>query len=265
MLACCARPAHADDLNTRLVQSTFKITNPKSTATGFVLSRLGAHDAQIQRLLVTAAHVLDKSEGNETTLVLRKRDGEGGYTKSPLKLTIRSEGKPLWTQHPTADIAALKVTLPQDVEVPQLLVDLLADEAKLKQYEVHPGDLVRSLGYPHQEEANAAGFPLARLGCVATFPLTPIKNAPTFYADLNSFEGDSGGPVYLAEFNRVYGGATQPGETQLILGLVVGQRFLDEETHSIYGSIKVRHRFGLAVITPAAFVRETIDSIPLEP
>jgi hypothetical protein len=257
-----AAAAEADDLGTRLMHSTFKLTNGKTNGTVFLLTRRLA-DGQPQTVLITAAHVVEQMEGDEVDLVTRKAGPDDSFEKMPVKVRLRQEGKPLWAKHPALDVAALAVTLPKEVEPQLLSVDLLATDESLKQYEVHPGDLLRCVGYPHsgQFEANPAGFPVARLGCVASFPLVPTKKTNAFLFDFNVFEGDSGAPVYMEEHNRYYAGKIQEGRVQLILGLISGQHMIDEQYKMIYQSGMTRHRMGLAIVMHAASIREAIDML----
>ncbi len=267
IVTCFALPsaalADADDLGTRLMHSTFKLTNGKTNGTVFLLSR-PKPDGQPQTILITAAHVVEQMEGEEVDLVTRKPRPDDSVEKVPVKVRLRQEGKPLWAKHPALDVAALAIALPKEVEPPLLSVELLATDDMLKQYEVHPGDLLRCVGYPHsgQFEANAAGFPVARLGCLASFPLVPTKETNGFLFDFNVFEGDSGAPVYLEEHNRFYAGKTQEGRVQLIMGLISGQHMIDEQYKMIYQSGMTRHRMGLAIVMHAVSIREAIELLP---
>lgn len=243
--------ADDEDLNTQLMRATVKISHEKSTATGFVLQ---GKDERF--ILVTAAHVFGNTPGDETTVVFRSKQAEGEYTKEPLKLTIRKEGKPLWTKHPTEDVAAMWIDPPQNADLSLISTELVATDEVLRLHKIHPGNNLTCLGFPHREEGSKAGFPLLRDGPIASFPLLPTANTKTFFLSANTFEGDSGGPVYLARPSR-----TDPDieETRLILGLISAQQFLDEEMKLLYGSIKLRHRFGLAVVVHGSFIKETID------
>ena len=77
---------------------------------------------------------------------------------------------------------------------------------------------------------------------------------------MNTFEGDSGGPVFLADPARMVDGKRE--DVRLIVGLMVGQHFIDEETKLLYGTSRTRHRLGLGIIVPATFIRETVDRLP---
>lgn len=249
-----ASPAHAEDedLNTQLMRATVKISHDKSTATGFLLSN-GKDEKYI---LVTAAHVFEKTPDDETSVVFRSKQAEGEYTKEPTKLVIRKYGKPIWTKHPTEDVAVIWVAPPKTADVPRISTERLATDEELRKLKIHPGDELAFLGFPHREEGSKAGFPLLRDGPIASFPLLPTAKTKTFFLSANTFEGDSGGPVYLTRPSR-----TDPDtdDVKLIVGLVSAQQFLDEELKMIYGTTTLRHRLGLAIVVHASFIKETID------
>lgn len=265
-LLALPRATIAEDmsLSTRLMLCTFRLTNGATNASAFVLTR---ENDQQPRLLITAAHAFQQMSADQATLVGRKRTPEGGFEKLNVVLQIRKEGKPLWTRHPEADVAVIEVSLPPEVEVARLPLDILANDELLKKYEVQPGDFLRCIGYPHanQFEANAAGFPVVRLGCIASYPLLPTKATKTFFMDYNAFEGDSGGAVYLDDASRIVDGKLQEGRTQLIMGLVHGQQIIQENFQTIYQSGQSRHRMGLGIIVHASAIRETIDLLEKKP
>ncbi|OWK44508.1 hypothetical protein FRUB_02440 [Fimbriiglobus ruber] len=257
-------PLRADDedFNTQLMRATVKVGHEKSTGTGFILTRPDpAAPKRVQYVLITAAHVFERMTGDEATLSFRKKEAEGVFKKESQTIAVRAAGKPAWTQHPSEDVAVMVVTPPAGVDLPALSVDLLATDDTLARFKVHPGDTVSCLGYPHRVEANDAGFPVLRTGAIAGYPLTPTKVTKTFLLSINSFEGDSGGPVYLADPNRATAGPGKREDARLILGLIVSQQFLDEELKTIYGTTKVRHRLGLAAAVHAAYVRETVNRV----
>lgn len=255
--------AEEDDLDTQLMRATVKIGHDKSTGTGFILTRPDPGDPRRkQYLLVTAAHVFSKMTSDEATLYFRKKEADGVFKKEPQKVTIRKDGKPRWTKHPSEDVAVLIIVPPRAADIPDLPVDLLATNEAIKRWKVRPGDNVACLGYPHRVEANQAGFAILRKGPIASYPLTPTKTNRTFFLSTNTFEGDSGGPVYLADSNRAIPGTKKREEVRLILGMVTAQQVLDEESRMIYGTTKVRHRLGLAIVLHATFILETIKQIP---
>lgn len=256
------RPVFAESLGvrTRIMMATFRVSNPKSTATVFVLSRPDpqAHD-QKQFLLVTAAHVLEQMEGDRATIDLRQKNKAGEYSKSSTEIAVRKEGTPLWTKHPKADIAVMPLVPPQGIEIPELPLDLLVTEQDWKSYQIEPGEIIRCVGFPHaaQFQSGEAAFPVVRLGCVAGYPLIPVAEHPMFLVDCSTFEGDSGGIVYWMK-----DGEHQAEPALKILGLVHGQHFLDERYKLVYQSGHIRKRLGLGIVVHAQAIRETIDELP---
>jgi hypothetical protein len=261
--SCSALRAEPEEFNTQMMRATVKVSGERSTATAFILSRPApGEDKSDQFVLITAGHVFETMVGNEATVFVRKKQADGTYKKMPTKIRIRMDSKPVWVKHPSADVAVMPLVPPQDADLPALPVDLLATDELLKKYGIHPGDDLSSLGYPHQIEANEAGFAVLRRGAIASFPLTPTKSPGTFLLSANTFEGDSGGPVYLADPNRKVPGKDTPQDVHLILGLVTGQHFLDEDVKTVYGSSKTRHRLGLGIVVHASLIREAIDRLP---
>jgi len=260
--------AQPGDLDTQLMLATVKVSDTDSTGTAFILSRPKPGDPKAtQFLLITAEHTLSRSKANEVTVVFRKKSADGGHEKAPVKITVRQDGKVLWKKHPTADVGILPITPPPDVLVPAVSVDLLASDEDLERHEIHPGDPVRCVGFPHpnQFEPNEAGFGVVRSGCIAGYPLRPTRKTKTLLLDLNTFEGDSGAPVYLVDDHRLVAGKTEPRPVRLILGLMVGQHFLDEEFKMIYQTGKFRHRMGFGIAVHATAIKETIDLLDAKP
>ena len=260
--------AQPSDLDTQLMLATVKVSDTDSTGTAFILSRPKPGDPKAtQFLLITAEHTLSRSKANEVTVVFRKKSADGGHEKAPVKITVRQDGKVLWKKHPTADVGILPITPPPDVLVPAVSVDLLASDEDLERHEIHPGDPVRCVGFPHpnQFEPNEAGFGVVRSGCIAGYPLRPTRKTKTLLLDLNTFEGDSGAPVYLLDDHRLLAGKTEPRPVRLILGLMVGQHFLDEEFKMTYQSGIFRHRMGFGIAVHATAIKETIDLLDAKP
>jgi hypothetical protein len=258
VLAIGRASASGEDFHTAMMRATVKLQHEKSTATAFILRQpvAQAKGGGSRTVLVTAAHVLEMTVGNETSLVYRIREGEGVYKKESAPLIIRKEGQPLWTKHPTEDVAVMAITAPEKADLSEVSTQLLATDDLLRQHKVHPGQSVTCLGYPHRTEANGAGFPILRSGPIASFPLVPAAVNKTFLLSMNTFEGDSGGPIYLAPLSA------EGTDAPLIVGLMHGQHFLDEEMVMIYGNSKVRHRLGLGIVIQAAFIKETLDRLP---
>jgi hypothetical protein len=72
------------------------------------------------------------------------------------------------------------------------------------------------------------------------------------------YEGDSGGPVFLPRPSEL---DVRWADGPKIIGIVSGQRMIDEEIRMLQGVMKLRHRFALANVIMAPAIIETIDSL----
>lgn len=254
------------ELNTVLMKSTFKLAGSGSIGTAFIIGRLSKKDAtKAYYVMVTAAHVLEQMKGTQATLFLRRKLTDGTYEKIPYPVEIRRDDKPLWTRHPdqVADVAAMYIALPQDIDITLLPATMLADDEVLERFEIHPGDKLTCLGYPFGAEANIAGFPILRSGKIASYPLVPTQQTKTFLYAFQIFRGNSGGPVYFVESGRTYAGAMHVGTIQFIAGIVSQEHMITEKIESLYEVKEERHPLGLANVIHARFIKETIESLPL--
>lgn len=254
------------ELNTALMNSTYLLTTQVSgttfMGTGFILGRPFPHEAsRVRMVLITAAHVLNGMPGENIFIVMRRRIGVS-WQAVPTPIAIRHEGRPLWVQHPSADVAAMYISLPMDLKPDGVIgTDLLASDKLLTEYEIHPGDELNVLGYP-LGIAGSGGFPVLRSGKIASYPLVPVKENPYFLLDFRVFKGNSGGPVYLINDGRVYGGAMNMITIQLIMGLVSEEVGYTEQTQGIYENSVKTTPLGLARIVPSAYIAETINLLP---
>jgi hypothetical protein len=252
----------AQELNTLLMRSTFKIAGKTTLGTAFIIGRPLAKESRAAYVLVTAAHVLRDIDGEEAVLFLRKKTGDV-YERLRYPIRIRSGSKPLWVQHPTGDVAAMYVALPKDADVQLLSTTMLASDEDFLNYEIHPGDSLSCLGFPYGAEANDIGFPVLRSGQIASYPIVPTKQYPTFLYDFRVFGGNSGGPVYMTFIGRSYGGTLHlESGISLILGLVSEEKILDEEIRSLSEVRHTQHQLGLAVVVAAPLIRATIELLP---
>src|SRR3984957_14855188 len=111
-------------------------------------------------VLMTAAHVLDGISGDNATLQLRRKDGDGTYTTFWYEFPIRKAGQALYVKHPTADVAAMYANLPDVVPMTGLLPDSLVTDKGLEDVEVHPrgGGIFFFFFFPPRPPHNRAAF-----------------------------------------------------------------------------------------------------------
>ena len=250
------------ELNTILMNSTFKIEGSGKIGTVFIIGKPFFNDStRAFFVLVTANHVLNDIKTDNAILYLRKEVNKK-FIKFPYTLKIRKKGKPLWIKHSEVDVAAMYVSLPEDISINLLPTFFLANDSLISAYEIHPGDELLCLGFPYGAEANDAGFPILRSGKISSYPITPTKEIKSFLFDFQIFGGNSGGPVYFVGLNRRYKGVIHIGEVRFIIGLVSEEVVLEEQVKSLDEISFRKHPLSLAKVIPATFIIETIDLLP---
>lgn len=251
------------ELNTVLMESTFRLEAAGSVGTGFVVGRpLKGEPTRWAYVLLTAAHVLESLAGEQVAIVLRLKDPSGEWQRLPTSFRIRDGNQALWVKHPEADVAAMHVRLPEGVIKTLLPTGLLANDETLRQYEVHPGDKLFCLGFPLGAESSQSGFAILRSGNIASYPLLPTSRVKTYLFDFEVFPGNSGGPVYFIDSMRAYGGATKVGVIQFIMGLVTKERLITHRVEGLYERREQRYPLALAEVVHASLIKETIELLP---
>jgi hypothetical protein len=264
-LVLCCVPTHAQELNTILMNSTFKIVGPDATIKGniifgtvFIMAKpIKETPDKGYFVLITAAHVLDKIGGEEAVLQLRRKDAGGTITAFGYPIQIRTASSNLYTTHPEGDVAAMYVSLPHDIDIRPLTIEALVDDDTLERLQVHPGDELFCLGFPLDVDLN--GFPILRTGTLASYPITPSKTVKKYYYDFHVFPGNSGGPVYFSFVNRIYANAPHFGSNdEGVIGLVVEQ----------VGSARPEFKdlsLDVSRVVPSSYIRDTIAQLPETP
>jgi hypothetical protein len=245
------------DLSVELIRATVQLEQPapdgkRTVGTGFLISA-PTPDGKPRVVLITANHVLQNMAGAEMRIGYRTQDANGTWHYKPTPVPIRKNGAELWTHSDTRDIAAIVVQAPAEFAKAAIPMSWLADGEAFNRFSIGPGDEMMALGYPWGMSANGAGFPILRAGKVASYPVAPSKEFPTFMLDFTVFPGNSGGPVFLTE--TVKDEATsEPKMVQLVAGLL---------TQELYG--QNNERIGLGVVTQASYIRDTVALLDRAP
>jgi hypothetical protein len=163
----------------------------------------------------------------------------------------------LYVRHPTADVAAVYGDIPNEVPMTGLSPDSLVTDKSLGDIEFHPGDEAHILGFPAML-GTEGGFPILRVGRIASYPLTPMKVVKQWAFDAHVFNGNSGGPVYFTSVNRFFKRTVHFGVAQGVLGLVI------QEGRSVLPEFANRD-LDYGVVVPAEFIKETLDMLPAPP
>lgn len=237
------------DLTVRLINATIQLDQSqgdgtRTVGTGFLVDAPKV-DGTPRVVLVTAAHVLDRMPSENARVGWRFESTDGAWRYAPQPLKIRQLDKPLWLRHPSQDIAVMEITAPDTFARAAIPLAWLADEASFVRNQVGPGDEMMALGFPRGLSANRAGFPILRVGRVASYPLTPVAAFPTFLLDFTVFPGNSGGPVFMSEAARRRPGVADADQT-FVAGMLTQQVELNAE------------RLEIGVVAHALYIREAI-------
>ncbi len=108
--------------------------------------------------------------------------------------------------------------------------------------------------YPAQLEANDAGWPILRHGTVASYPLYPVEHCRSVLIDFHTFGGDSGAPVL-----------TKADDGWHVVGLVSGMHRQTDKATMPLQELTFHTPLGLSIVMQAAFIRETIRLLDVEP
>lgn len=242
--------APAWDLTVGLIGATVQIDQSNNDATRRVgtafLVAAPRPDGSPRTVLVTAHHVLNGMAAADARIGWRIEMPAGGWRFAPEPLRIRdSAGEPVWTRHPERDIAVMEISAPPVFARAAIPLGWLAASDDLDAWQVGPGDELLTLGFPRGYSSNTAGFPILRVGRIASWPLTPIENFPVFLLDFQVFPGNSGGPVFWTPAARKLPGTTQP-DHPFIAGVLTSEVRPAGEP------------LGIGLVAHASYVRETI-------
>src|ERR1039457_302136 len=246
-MSCFASLIDSDEI---MMRSTFKIQSGGMLGTCFIISEPYTNGSLTgSPVLVTAKHVLAGMTSTNATIIFRSKNDDA-FSKMSFDIPIKANGTNLWTAHPTADIAVMRISnVPSsgDFSHNWFTPADLADDKFLSERQIHPGDEVRILGYSYGFEANDSGFPILRNGRIASYPLMPTAKVQTFLIDFQVFRGNSGGPVYMCERRALNDGDLTSVNVFKILGLVSEEASINEPVSTLDEQSTIRHPLGIGV------------------
>ena len=254
-----SRPISAQidvEFNTAMMDATIQIgglsnTGKETCGSGFFIDGPSRQTPEpSQYTFVTAAHVFERIGGDNARFAIRlKQDDQ--IVRTVVTVPIRKSGIRLYAKHPNADVSVLRVTLPNNNAHAMVNWPALATDDVFGKLAIHPGDEMFATGYPLCRMANPQGYPMLRRGTVATPIHVPGAVLTSFFLDVPTFEGNSGGPVYFEYSDRMIGGVSSKGDVHRYIAGVVSQR--------VYGSDEPLQMAG---VVPAKFIAEAVKLLP---
>lgn len=265
-----------EDFNTLMMKSTYKLSGESFTknknvyGTCFIVAEPVPNDKDsFYPVLITAKHVFDDMKGDSITIYARLKEKDI-YITFPYKIRIRDGNNDLYASHPTQDVAAIPIMIPDSIDIQLIPTKFLADDSTLIKNDVTPGVKINCLGFPLVQNSNSADFPILRSGYIASYPIVPTDKYPTFLYDVTVFKGNSGGPVYYAYINEIFSKGKYitadkwvMKEKFYILGLISAERISEKKLESYYESFTIDTQLYIAVVVHSRYIKETIKLLGL--
>jgi hypothetical protein len=227
---------------------------------------------------VTAKHVLRDYDGTflpklKVRLNLKQpATGDVGYGFIDNVPVADAKGNLVWF-HDERDPSNEAVVLPllpddktydwKDIDLPMLMT-----ETQMKSDAVAEGDSLYFIGLMAQYYGYNRNYPVVRRGTLALMTdekiATPAGSQRAFIAELQSWPGNSGSPVFLSLGGMRHGGLAL-GEKFALLGFVLGA-YKNELTAPVISDEKKllttgdQLPIGVSFIVPATRLREVLDS-----
>ncbi len=245
VVAVASASAAPEDVAEAAARATVRIFNGVGSGTGWFVAVPGP-DGEARHVLVTANHVFDAMKTPDFTIAYRAPAKDGTFARKEAKARHRDGDKALWVRHPELDAAALRVTVPDGVDLEPFPFDRVADGSWAAGKKVRAGQDVFVPCFPVRLESTPAGWPLVRKGSIATYPLTPA--AKTMLIDYSHFEGDSGAPA-----------VAYPDGKPLVVGLVFALVRHTTTTVSPFEERKSHVPLDLAIAVNAPHLRDVIE------
>jgi len=255
---------NTEGLSVIAAKSACRIFIGTESGTCFFISRI--RNNKQQTVLVTAAHLFEKTKEKNATLVFRESTGRREMT-IPIQ---NSSNMPLWKKHSRYDIAGLAVDLPDSDLVNIFTLEQLADQKLFDSETITVGQACQIPSFPAKLESTSLGYPILRSGSIASYPLAPVVSQPTFMIDVSAFGGDSGAPVLVAIADRINGIPAKTGTanqfdskpTLIVAGLVFAKQRQTHKTVTPYEE-RIRHTpMGISIAVNSVLIRQTLDMIP---
>jgi len=227
---------------------------------------------------VTAKHVLRDFDGTflpSIRLRINVNDTSADPAFDFLDLPVTdSKGNLLWLHsgNDADDVVATPIAVDQSKFAMKVIpLDMFVDDATLKTSAVEEGDSLYFIGLMAQYYGAKRNFPVIRRGTLALMTdekiATPTGEQQAFIAELQSWPGNSGSPVFLS-LGGLRGSSLMLGQKLNLLGILAGG-FLNElpfdlVTGAQQVSLGNDASVGVSYIVPAMRITELLKSGPAQ-
>lgn len=223
--------------------------------------------------LVTAKHVLEDTDGTflkEIKIRLNLKQPDGGRGFDFITVPVSDDHVNLSWFHdsnPATDVAIAPLLPDRDkLDYTYIPLSLFADDELLKSAKVVEGDSLNFVGLMSQYYGDSKNHPVVRHGTLALMTDeeidTPTGRQYAFIAELASWPGNSGSPVFL-NLGGLREGTLTAGVELHLLGILSGS-FLNRvkgstvDTATVVGGNDLNT--GISFVIPAAQIKKILDS-----
>jgi len=227
--------------------------------------------------LVTAKHVLEDTDGTflkEVRVRLNLKVPSGGRQADFLSVPVSDDrGNLLWySDSNVATDVAIAPLLPDDkrFDFLPIPISMFADDDLLKREKVVEGDSLNFVGLMSQYYGESKNYPVVRRGTLALMTDeeidTPTGRQHAFIAELTSWPGNSGSPVFL-NLAGLREGSMIVGVNLHLLGILSGTFLNKVKGTTVDASTVVAGNdlnTGISFVTPAAQIKKILDSQALQ-
>jgi hypothetical protein len=224
--------------------------------------------------LVTAKHVLKDVDGSflkEIKLRVDLKDNQGAEFITNIPVSDE-KGNLLWF-HDTddaVDVAALPF-LPDlgKFQYRQIPLAMFADDAMIEREKVAEGDSLYFIGLMAQYYGEKKNYPVVRRGTLALMTDeqidTPTGRQNAFIAELASWPGNSGSPVFLS-LTGIRGSTITAGINLRFLGILSGSFLNKVKGTTLEATVTGGNDMetGISFIVPASKVKALLESAPAQ-
>ena len=220
--------------------------------------------------LVTAKHVLKDADGGflkEIKLRVNLNDGKRSEFITSLPVSDIN-GNLAWFHdaNEAVDVATMPLLPDQKtVDFKAIPVAMFVDDATITTQKVAEGDALYFIGLMTQYYGNNKNYPVVRRGTLALMTdeqiETPTGSQNAFIAELASWPGNSGSPVFLS-LSGLRRGSLMMGTNLKFLGILSGS-FLNKFKGTLLEATVIEGNelnTGISFIVPAARVKAVLDS-----
>jgi hypothetical protein len=220
--------------------------------------------------LVTAKHVLKDGNGTflkEVKLRLNRKDGRPAEYLSNIPVSDAT-GKLVWfhDSDEAIDVAVIPLLPDQKLfDFKAIPVEWFVDDETFKKEKVEEGDLLHFIGLMTQYYGAQKNYPIVRRGTLAMMTdekiETPTGLQHAFIAELASWPGNSGSPVFL-NLSGMRNGNLTVGANHKFIGVISGG-FLNKFKGTVLDATVIggnEFQTGISFIVPAARVKAILEA-----